>query len=285
MKLSGRVLLTVVLSCLIGGSAAARPPLRGVGNAYIIGVKPDQVKSSQAAADDIAARSHGIVGRVWEGVHAFEIEIDDAEAARISTLPFVDYVEMDREMPFLDTARESVKADSLPTEAGLVSAFGWHPTPLFASACASTQTSTPSADRTLGWGLDRIDARTGLDGTYHYGHNDGTGVDVFIVATGILSTHEDFQPRNGRARLKAGYSSVNDGRGTDDCNGFGTRVASFAAGDYAGVAKGADIISRRALCRRRRQPRLLTRRIPWPIRGGALETIALNWTAHATGTS
>lgn len=34
------------------------------------------------------------------------------------------------------------------------------------------------------WGLDRIDARSGLDQTYHYPHSAGSSVTVFIIDTG-----------------------------------------------------------------------------------------------------
>lgn len=100
----------------------------------------------------------------------------------------------------------------------------------------SVQTSPP-------WGLDRIDQRARpLDARYEYGNSTGAGVRAYIVDTGIRPTHVDF---NGR--VITGYSSINDGRGTDDCNGHGTHVGGTVAGMNYGVAKGATLVPIRVL--------------------------------------
>jgi subtilisin family serine protease len=70
----------------------------------------------------------------------------------------------------------------------------------------------------------------------------GAGVDAYIVDTGILSTHTDFSGRMG-----AGFSSINDGNGTNDCNGHGTHVAGTTAGTTYGIAKSATLIPVRVL--------------------------------------
>ena len=44
------------------------------------------------------------------------------------------------------------------------------------------------------WGLDRIDARTGLDGTYSY-ETSASDVTIFIVDSGVLSSHSEFSGR------------------------------------------------------------------------------------------
>ncbi len=93
-----------------------------------------------------------------------------------------------------------------------------------------TQTNPPS------WGLDRIDQRAlPLDNSYTYNF-DGTGVDVWIIDTGIRSTHVDF---GGRATKD--FDSVGDGQNGNDCNGHGTHVAGTTAGASFGVAKNARI--------------------------------------------
>jgi len=91
------------------------------------------------------------------------------------------------------------------------------------------------------WGLDRIDQRTGTDGTYSYITN-GAGVDIYIVDTGILATHEQFG-----GRVSAGFSTVIDVAGTSDCNGHGTHVAGTAAGATLGIAPAANLIPVRVL--------------------------------------
>ena len=92
------------------------------------------------------------------------------------------------------------------------------------------------------WGLDRVDQRDlPLNSTYTYTPT-GAGVNAYIVDTGILTTHNEF---GGRA--VAGYTAINDGRGTTDCNGHGTHVAGTVGGSVYGVAKGAKLYGIRVL--------------------------------------
>lgn len=91
------------------------------------------------------------------------------------------------------------------------------------------------------WGVDRIDqrART-FDNSFRQTLN-GAGVNVYVMDTGV-SPHSEFGNR-----LVAGYSAINDGRGTLDCNGHGTHVAGSAAGATLGVAAGARVVPVRVM--------------------------------------
>ena len=91
-------------------------------------------------------------------------------------------------------------------------------------------------------GLDRIDQQAlPLNRTYNF-DVDGSGVTAFVIDTGIRITHTEF---GGRAR--SGFSAINDGRGTDDCNGHGTHVAGTIGGKTFGVAKNVNLVAVRVL--------------------------------------
>lgn len=89
----------------------------------------------------------------------------------------------------------------------------------------TTQTNPP-------WGLDRIDQRN-LPFSASYSYNwTGSGVRVYVIDTGIRTTHTQF---GGRA------SNVFDAFGGNgaDCNGHGTHVSGTVGGSTYGVAKSA----------------------------------------------
>jgi subtilisin family serine protease len=90
---------------------------------------------------------------------------------------------------------------------------------------SATQSNPP-------WGLDRIDQRNRpLSATYTYNWT-GSGVRVYVIDTGIRTTHTQF---GGRA------SNVFDAFGGNgvDCNGHGTHVSGTVGGSTYGVAKSA----------------------------------------------
>lgn len=110
-------------------------------------------------------------------------------------------------------------------------------TPNIQVSIAGTQNSAP-------WHLDRLDQQSlPLNSSYAYQDNaQGAGVRVYVVDTGINSTHTEFT-----GRLIPGYSAIGTTTDTEDCNGHGSHVAGLAAGTTYGTAKQATLVPVRVL--------------------------------------
>ena len=92
------------------------------------------------------------------------------------------------------------------------------------------------------WGIDRIDQRDlPLDGNYTF-NATGAGVKAYIIDTGIRATHTQIA-----GRVISGFTSINDGLGTNDGNGHGTHVSGTVGGSTYGVAKNVTLVAVRVL--------------------------------------
>ena len=88
------------------------------------------------------------------------------------------------------------------------------------------------------WGLSRVSSRSmpSYSGAkFSYGSNDGAGVRVYVLDTGVRPTHTEFS-----GRFENGASFV--GGDTGDRNGHGTHCAGTVMGSAYGVSKAAVVV-------------------------------------------
>lgn len=100
------------------------------------------------------------------------------------------------------------------------------------------------------WNLARISRRQRSDDkTYEYPDNAGDGVDVYVVDTGIHTSHREFA---GRAEF--GASFVRNDKAPGDPHGHGSHVAGIAVSNRYGVAKKSRAIAVKVLDKNGRGP-------------------------------
>ena len=103
-------------------------------------------------------------------------------------------------------------------------------------SAAATQVGAP-------WDLDMLDSRTAaLDGSYTY-PNDGSGVTVYVLDSGILRTHPEF----ASATIATGQDFIPNDTTPGDCNGHGTAVSSLITGATLGASKGVTLVPLKVL--------------------------------------
>jgi subtilisin family serine protease len=199
----------------------AQPPLdsparafgqsRPIPGQYIVVFK-DTVGDVQTEASALARHHGGQMKHVYtHALKGFSVSLTDAAVQAMKNNPNVAYIEQDQTVSLYETALAQIENQAT-------------------------------------WGLDRSDQVTRpLDSVYHFNYK-GTGVNAFIIDTGIRSDHIEFT-----GRIKPGYNVAQDSTGvinsanTTDCNGHGTHVSGTVGGTIFGVAKGVTLIPVRVL--------------------------------------
>jgi len=93
------------------------------------------------------------------------------------------------------------------------------------------------------WGISRISQTTPyvVNGVYIYNSAGGLGVDVYVIDTGILTTHVDF---GGRASFA--FNAITTEQPVD-LNGHGTHCSGTIGGSTYGVAKNVTLYAVKVL--------------------------------------
>jgi len=92
------------------------------------------------------------------------------------------------------------------------------------------------------WGLDRLDQSSPVPNFRFNYAMTGKSVSAYVVDSGIRSTHQEFG-----TRVSGGFTAIDDGRGTLDCNGHGTHVAGIIGGKDFGVAPEVNLVPLRVM--------------------------------------
>ncbi len=182
---------------------------------YIIVFKGDTREPAMRQVTERAATTLGgtVLYEYRAALQGFAAKLDKKAVRQLRKNPRIAFIEQDKRVSINDRFDPGIS-----------------PSPL--------DTAQPNAT----WGLDRIDQRNlPLDNVYNYVPN-GTGVNAYVIDTGIRITHTDF---GGRAY--SGYDAIGDGNGTNDCNGHGTHVAGTIGSATYGVAKNVKLYAVRVL--------------------------------------
>jgi aqualysin 1 len=154
-------------------------------------------------------------------LNGFAGELSTSEVARLRTHPGVKYISQDQVI-------------------GTAQAYPAPPFTAIVDDPSSQVNQTPAT-----WGIDRTDQiNLPLSNSYRYA-SVAQSVSVYVMDTGILTTHTEFGTRAKAGTL--GFDAFTDGKKGQDCHGHGTHVAGTIGGTTYGIAKSVKLRSVRVL--------------------------------------
>ncbi|KAK1760394.1 peptidase S8/S53 domain-containing protein [Echria macrotheca] len=194
---------------------------------YKDGADPARRKKHEDAVDKKAkaGRKKGVTQRIdiAGGLQGYVVEIGESDLKDVTSSDLVEYLEQDTIV--------SLNPPSQP-----------NPLPLPKRALI-TQPNAPS------WGLGRISHRARGNADYTYQPpTSRPSVRVYIIDTGIQTTHTEFRTTTGLARAVWGANFIPSSPNTDE-NGHGTHTAGTVAGRSVGIARNATVVAVKVLDR------------------------------------
>jgi subtilisin family serine protease len=176
---------------------------------YIVVFKPGTPRNVVTAAQERVRGLGGTVEHTYaSALIGFSVKLPDGAVQALRAVPGIDYIEADQKVT-IQTVQNNP------------------PTGL-----------DRTSERLLGTGTNPP-----LDNRYTYSEN-GAGVHVYVIDTGIRITHNEF----GSRAFGAGPNGFDAFGGTgDDCLGHGTHVAGTIGGATYGVAKQVSLHSVRVI--------------------------------------
>ncbi|KAK4184365.1 peptidase S8/S53 domain-containing protein [Podospora australis] len=193
-----------------------------VPNRYIIKYKDTITASSRKTHEESitafakSANRRGMIAQLnVPGLQGYIADLDPAGLKQVTSSSLVEYVEKDT----------------------LVNATDLHP-----SSSPPLHPRAPVTQRNAPWNLAHISHKTRSGSAdYVYNSTAGVGTRVYVIGSGILITHDEFQ---GRASHGANFIT---GSPPTDEFGHGTSVAAIVGGKTYGVAKRTTLISVKVL--------------------------------------
>jgi hypothetical protein len=208
---------------------------RSIPDQYIVVFK-DQIAATgvDAAVSRIALKSSfSRIESTFTVIPGFAARLSAEDLAAIRRSPDVAYVERDQVVELDASARAQLAhpASDLPAPLSDGPEFG-----------VQTIYPLPSGQPD---GIDRVDQPSlPRNGQYNDHGCAGAGARAYIIDTGIRARHVEFGTRVDTTR---GFTAISDGRGTDDCVGQGTFLASIVGGAQLGLAKLATLVPVRVI--------------------------------------
>ena len=240
------LILALIVPCAFAGNGKPWPAAKPIPGEFIIVLADQSGSDIDGVVASLTARHHGQVLAVLKnGVKAFGVKMSDKEAAALALNPLVDHVEQNGEGDLADTPRTiSLRVDTRPADRPR------HPLiPGTLSNHCPTQSTYFLCEYGTDagfWHLDRLDNRGPLYGYRAYAFTStGAGVRVYVMDTGVLASHEQFE-----GQVEAGVTYGDGWPANNPCGGLadfygpghGTSVASVIAGTTNGVAKNVTIV-------------------------------------------